>query len=398
MYLTPEEEKILNGEEGESKRKAMEILVALGRIFKAERLIPIESAQIAGVSYKSIGEAGLRWLKSMKDARVIVPSTLNPAGMDLVQWRLMGIDEDFARKQNEIIEIFRQIGVYISCTCIPYFSGNLPRFGSHIAWSESSAVCYANSVIGARTNREGGPSALAAAIIGKTPLYGLHIDENRKANQLVKVLTSLKQESDYGALGYLIGKELKSCIPFFKGIRNCSLDGLKALGAALAAAGNISMYHIEGVTPEAKKAIVDKIEKIDVDVDDIKRAYEELTTGSPEDVDLITIGCPHASLSEIRKVAEMISGKKVRRNRKLWIFTSIAIKEIADRSRYTAKIERAGGRVLTDCCMVVAPIEKMNFRTVATNSAKAAVYLPSMSKVDVVFCKIEDCIRIAVGD
>ena len=189
--------------------------MALGDIFGAERLVPVRSAQIAGVSFKNIGEAGLEWISDLQ-GRVVVPSILNPAGMDLCRWKEMGISEEFASRQKAIIEAYRRLGVTIDCTCTPYqIYDTLASRGDHLAWSESSAVSYANSIIGARTNREGGPSALAAALVGKTALYGYHLDENRMPTHLVVVDADL-QGSDFGALGFLAGRIVKDGVPQFR--------------------------------------------------------------------------------------------------------------------------------------------------------------------------------------
>jgi predicted aconitase len=179
MQLTKQEQKMLDGEEGYAVRKSMEILVALGEIYGAKNLIKVGSVQVAGVSYHNLGDAGLEFLNELAvDGKVRVLTTLNPAGMDLENWKQLGISPEFAEKQNLVIDAFKRMGILISCTCTPYLIGNLPLYGEHIAWSESSAVTFANSVLGAKTNREGGPSALAAAFVGKTPCYGLHLDEN----------------------------------------------------------------------------------------------------------------------------------------------------------------------------------------------------------------------------
>jgi predicted aconitase len=185
LQLTTEEEQMLAGEQGWATQKAMQILVALGSIYGAERMIPIASVQVAGVSYDNLGEAGLQFLAEMAKGggKVRVPTTLNPAGMDMENWRLLGISAEFAAKQSQVIEVFTLMGITPTCTCTPYLAGNLPKYGEHLAWSESSAVCYANAVIGARTNREGGPSALAAALTGRTPEYGLHLDNKRIPNR-----------------------------------------------------------------------------------------------------------------------------------------------------------------------------------------------------------------------
>ena len=168
VRLEPEEEAILAGAEGPAARKALEIVLTLGRIYGAERLVPVASVQVAGVSYRNLGDAGLEFLRDWAEqgARVRVPTTLNPAGMDLDAWGEMGIPEAFARRQGEVIAAYVRMGIAPTCTCTPYLVGNVPAYGEHIAWSESSAVCYANAVLGARTNREGGPSALAAAVCG----------------------------------------------------------------------------------------------------------------------------------------------------------------------------------------------------------------------------------------
>jgi len=173
MRLTEEEQDMLNGKQGKAAKKSMEILTTLGDIFESEGMIDVYGVQIAGVSYANLGEAGLEWLSEMaEDGRVKVLTTLNPAGMDRENWQALGIDKEFAKNQNRAIEAFAKMGIITTCSCTPYLIGNAPHYGQHIAWAESSAVCYANSVIGARTNREGGPSALAAAITGVTPNYG----------------------------------------------------------------------------------------------------------------------------------------------------------------------------------------------------------------------------------
>jgi predicted aconitase len=231
MYLTKEEEKILDGEKGEVLERMFRLLVRLGDIYGADKMIPVGSVQVAGVSFKSIGDPGLDFLEdfSSKGAKVQVLTYLNPAGMDLEDWEKLGFPKEFADKQMRIMNAFKKMGIVITSTCTPYLAGNLPRFREHIAWSESSAVSFANSVIGARTNREGGPSALAAALCGVTPNYGLHLDENRKPSMVIDVDANLEFNSNFGALGYHVGKQVKKAIPYFKGLSNANTDQLKAL-------------------------------------------------------------------------------------------------------------------------------------------------------------------------
>src|SRR5208337_3808749 len=186
MQLDPEDERILAGEQGETRQKMLELLIALGKVFGAEKLVPIRSAQVSGASYKTIGKYGLEWLSSL-DARAVVPAVLNPIGMPRTRWEEMGIDPDFAKKQQAVVAAYERLGIRLDCTCTPYYLHET-RYGDHLAWSESSAVSYANSVLGARTNREGGPSALAAALVGKTPCYGLHLAKNRVPQMVIDVM------------------------------------------------------------------------------------------------------------------------------------------------------------------------------------------------------------------
>jgi len=388
VYLTEEEEKMLSGGHGEVVERSFRLLVRLGEIYGADRMVPIGSVQVAGVSYKSIGDPGLDFLEDIaeKGAKVRVPTTLNPPGMDLEDWKELGFPEDFAEKQLRIIDAFKRMGIMMTATCTPYLVGNLPRFGEHIAWSESSAVSFANSVIGARTNREGGPSALAAALCGVTPNYGLHLDENRRPSFLVKVDAELKSNSDFGALGYHVGKIVKDKVPYFWGIKDADVDQLKALGAAMAASGAVALYHVEGLTPEAGLMNPSGLEEIEVGDRELREAYEKLNTG--KDPDIIILGCPHASLKEIATLACKLEGKRLRKP--LWICTSRITKEAATRMGFTGLIEKAGGKVVADTCAVVSPIERMGYRTTAVDSGKAANYLPGFCKQQVVFKSLDD--------
>jgi predicted aconitase len=396
MYLTPLEEKIFNGERGATYQKAIEILIALGDIYDADRLIPIKSAQIAGVSYKTIGDAGLEWISDLK-GKVAVPSILNPAGMDRECWKEMGISGDFAEKQKKILRAYEALGVRIECTCTPYhIFDNIASLGDHVAWSESSAISYANSVIGARTNREGGPGALAAALIGKTANYGFHLDENRKPGLLIKVDAKLS-DSDYGALGYIAGEMVGDKVPFFRLKSIPSKDELKSLGAAMAASGAVALYYVEGVTPEADKYEA-PLETITIEESQIKEVYESpcktqyLNMGSCEP-DLIAFGCPHSSPDELSKLAHLLDGKKVKKE--VWVCTSRAIK---DRNpELIARIKRSGTKVFCDTCMVVSPASE-RFKCMMVNSGKAHKYVPNLCGVKSILARTEKCIEEALRE
>ncbi len=362
MHLTRYEEKILDGEMGEGYAKMMKILVKIGEIYGADELIPIKSAQISGVSYNTIGEHGLYFLKSLEGVKVSVPATLNPLAFDERYIDLLKVDPHIYKRQMEIIKAYVDMGIKPTATCTPYYYDNVPKLGEHIAWAESSAVIYANSIIGARTNREGAVTALAAAIIGKTPNYGLHLDENRRATHIVDVKFKPEGE-DYPLIGLFIGESING-IPYlrFAGTN----DDFKLMGAAMAASGSISMYHIENFTPEFKNALSDEVERIEVEREDLDRMKREV------DVELVAIGCPHVSPSELRRIAEFVKGKKKKKNVQLWIFVARSVwKRYEDLVKL---IEEFGGKVMVDTCVVVSNAGKI-YKKIGTTSGKAAFYL-----------------------
>jgi len=435
MHLSSEERAMLAGEHGPGVRKAMEIVTALGRIYGAERLAPVRSVQVAGVSYKNLGDAGLEFLAewASQGARARVPTMLNPAGMDLVRWRELGFDAAFAQKQLAVVAAFARMGVKTTCTCTPYLVGNRvvsaangqPGLGEHVAWAESSAVSFANSVLGARTNREGGPSALAAAITGRTAAYGLHLDENRRATLHVTVRCPVVSTADYGALGYLVGQVARNRVPFFEGLGigdwglgtgNWELgiggysprseaegnwDRLKALGAAMAASGAVGLYHVAGVTPEAvagADVLAPDAERLEIR--DLSPGYAALnqsisnTQYPTSTIDLVWIGCPHASLAEIERVVALLGGRQVRSA--LWITAAREVRRQAEQLGLLAALEACGGQIVADTCVIVAPVRELGFRSMATPSGKGAFYGPGHAGLAVRYGSLEQCIEAAV--
>jgi predicted aconitase len=384
MQLDDDDKCVLAGEYGETRQKMMEILVALGKVFGAERLVRIRSAQVSGASYKTIGKYGLDWLRSL-DARVVVPTVLNPIGMDRERWQDMGIPEDFSRKQQEVITAYQRLGIRLECTCTPYELTSI-RYGEHLAWSESSAVAYANSAIGARTNREGGPSALAAAIIGKTPCYGLHLLANRHPQLIIDPPSDFDWDpAKYGALGYLAGRLAGNRIPFFRGIRP-DADSLKALGAAMAATGAVALFHVEGITPESRifRYEVSELERFSIESGEIDRLFSAMP------VEAVAIGCPHCSPRELHRLAELLAGKKI--TRPLYIFTARGVRE--RNPGVVNAIEQSGARVYADTCMVVSPAMEQ-YGTIMVNSGKALAYVPDMCGALVRMGTTEECIETA---
>lgn len=381
---------MLAGEEGHATKKCMEILVALGKIYGARRLVRVSSVQVSGVSYKNLGDAGIEFLTELaEDGRARVKTTLNPAGMSLTSWQSQGISPEFARKQLDIIDAYGRLGVETTCTCTPYLAGNEPGFGEHIAWSESSAVVYANSVLGARTNREGGPSALAASLTGRTPLYGYHLDGPRIPTLAVDVEAKLKTAEDFSAMGYSVGKMAKNGVPFFRGIKRAGVEELKTLSAALASSGGVAMFHIEGITPESRVGCRGA-ERAAFTQGDLAEATAQLNdAGSP---DFVSVGCPHCSLDELSTIARLLEGRRV--TKEFWVCCSREVKRQSDAKGYSRAIEGSGAKFACDTCMVVAPVEEMGYRVVATNSAKACHYLRN-SGLRVRFLTLEECVAEA---
>ncbi|MHA2142045.1 MAG: aconitase X catalytic domain-containing protein [Candidatus Thorarchaeota archaeon] len=393
LKLIAEEKEMLEGKHGKATQKAMEIITTLGEIYGAERLIPVTSVQIAGVSYHNLGEAGLEYLSEMaEDGQARVLTTLNPAGMDMLEWKKHGISEDFAENQQRVVDAFAKMGVVTTCTCTPYLIGNLPHYGEHIAWAESSAVCFSNSVIGALTNREGGPSALASALTGKTAEYGFHLDKNRVAQVGYLVESELKNTDEFGLLGKVIGDRTGKKIPYITGISHSTTDQLMSFCASVATYGGVALFHMEGITPN-RTTIPDITET--VTKQDLEKARQELDDEDAE-IDFISVGCPHASINDIAKIAEMLDGKKVADGKTVWITTAKPTKDVAIKMGYYDKIERAGAYLVSDACCAVAPL-KGRFKGLMTDSAKACFYARGKNKFDIKIRTVDECIQEALA-
>jgi hypothetical protein len=400
MYLTREEERIYNGELGWGKKKAMEILVTIGDIFGAGRLIEIKNAHVSGVSYKTIGDAGLEFIENL-NGKVSVETTLNPIGLDRERWREMKIDPFFAEKQFQVLSAYKKLGIKDVCTCTPYYleDASNRRFetrkskicdvkikeGENLAWAESSAVIYANSVLGAKTNEEDGITALASAIIGKTPEYGYHLEENRTPKIAINVPEKIN-DSDYSVLGYILGKKIgkkfssEGKVPFLRFVSIPSKDELKYLGAALASSGSVDIFRFGDSIPKN----ID--ETLEITKKEIEEIYEEKEYLDP---DTVAIGCPHCSTRELKKISRLLKGKSVKKD--TWVFTS---RYIYNKNKNIVKdIERAGVKVFCDTCPVVSPLK---YDSVMVNSGKMYNYL-SMNKICTKIGSTEYCIEEATS-
>lgn len=391
MHLTKNQEKMLSGGEGEATQKGMEILVGLGDIFDAEGLIPVHNTHISGVSIRTAGEAGLNFIEEMveKGAEVSVPTTINPAAMDLRNWEALGAPKGLLKKQRRMVEAYQKMGALPTCSCTPYLTGNKPAFGQHIAWAESSAVIYANSVLGARTNREGAPSALASAITGLTPLHGHHMDENRSGTVRIKPDPEIFEENgsfNYGVLGYWIGKKFPESVPVVENL-SPNLNQHKSMGAGMATSGAIGLYHLPDVTPEAKEnpEICEADEVATFGREERENIIDELDQTS--EAELICIGCPHLSMSELKDLYEKAG------DREIWAFLPRELKKELNTDGIPSQTEKNSMKLVCDTCMVVAPLSEMGYSSIGVNSAKAAYYAPSLAGVKVHFAPLKELVK-----
>jgi hypothetical protein len=377
MYLTKEEERILDGEFGEGMQKAMELLVAIGDAYDAERMISVSRAHAA-----SSGQEGdLYFVELLADggARCRVPTSTNPV-YDIEYFdKLFKIPKYEADVARRVMEAYERVGAILSWSCIPYMAENIPLYGETVAFSESSATPYVNSVIGARTNREAAQSALAAGVIGKTPEYGLHFKKNRKGTHLIRVEAALKDEFDYTLLGYCVGKRVRYGIPVLAGVsRRPSTEELINFCAMSNVSGAVSMFYIPGFTvegPTLEEAFQGDVPKDKTTVTDyeLKQAYDELQTTTGK-IDFVMLGCPHYTLRQVQEVARFLKGKKIHEDVAFWVCTSATTKFLAEKSGCVDVIERAGGRVVVDTCIDEPCWIAYKDKVGMTDSPKCAYY------------------------
>ncbi|MEM2214081.1 MAG: aconitase X catalytic domain-containing protein [Candidatus Nezhaarchaeales archaeon] len=377
MKLSKMEKLMLKGRYGEACKRALELVIAIAESYGYGELVRIRGAHISGISYKNIGDSGLEYIKDLVEggAKVRVKTTTNPCGFDLDKPWLFDVDEGFFKKQMEIIRLLKEMGAKLSLTCTPYYVDNRPRRGDHIAWAESSAVIYANSVIGAYTTRESGPSALAAAITGRSALTRDHTDE-RKPSIMVNVQAKVFDYLDWSLLGYVVGKLAPDERPLLRVKRvTCSSDELKCFCAGLGASSTTSIFWLT----TSDYNVVQGVKRIKVTHRDLRRARDEWAlTRRPT---LVFIGCPHCSLREIKEIAKELRGKRVKEDIKLFISTSRSIYAMASELGLVEVLERARAHLIKDTCLIVSPIKLSKNDVVLTDSAKTAYYAETMTNV-----------------
>lgn len=393
--LSPVEEEMLAGAHGPGTAMAMRIVVRLARVMDAERLIPITSAHIDGCLYHGI--SGLDFVERLVEggARVVVPTTLNVASLDLLHPELYRGDEETARLARRLTDGYVSLGASPTWTCAPYQSTVRPGPGEQIAWAESNAIVFANSVLGARTNRYGDFIDACAAVTGRVPAAGLHLDHPRLATIRVDVELDRWEDSDYPVLGHLIGERLPDQVPVITGMPSATEDQLKMLGAAAASSGAIAMFHAVGITPEAptlayatggRPTLSIRLGRAELD-DGLRR----LSTVDTEEIDAVCLGTPHASAAELRRLWELLAGRKV----KTPTYVSTSRQTLTDLGETAERLTALGVVIVTDTCTYLTPILSETTRVVMTDSAKWAYYAPGNLGVEVVFGSTTRCVETA---
>jgi predicted aconitase len=378
MRLTDEEEEIRAGGRGPAARAAIEHQLAVGDFFGAQRLVPITNAHVMG-DWEVMGEGGYRYLQDVVAAggRVAVPTTRNATPVDVRYAERLRQEPALVAGEARVTTLLRELGVTSVDTCIGYQSLYQPTLGEHVAWGDTGAAIYANAVFGARTNFESGPAALAAALTGRTPEYGFHLEANRRPTVRCRIDFALGDLSDWGALGAVVGSSVSGyeTVPLLDCVEPpSSPDAIKHLGAALASYGSLGMFHLAGSTPEA--ASVDE-SAIDAEVvitrDQLDAVYDAVgTAGDP--VDLVVFTAPQLSLFELRRLAGLLDGQRLADDVTLIVTTNAMTRSAADDAGYLGSIEETGALVLQGTCWyIMAPAEMaeaFSWKRLVSNSAK----------------------------
>jgi predicted aconitase len=411
VRLSCYEESMLNGKYGPGSQMAMTIVVRMAEVLEATELLAVSQAHIDGCGLMS--DSGLEFAEKLValNARVSVPTTLNMIPLDLQNWRKQGVPENYALKATRMANAYIEMGCIPTWTCAPYQGYLAPHYRQQIAWGESNAIVYANSVFGARTNRYADYMDICAAITGRVPKYGLHLMENRRGQVLIRLVdlpqALFAENSFYPVLGYLIGKLVQDRVPVIDGLTaNLSSDNFKALGAAAASSGAVGLIHIIGLSPEAS-TLEDAFqssspeETIDVHMDDLLGAKAELSHSSRINgkLDAVVLGCPHFSFMEFQTLVKLIRqiGRSLSPEVRLIILTNQISMGLLQRADLLDEITGFGAELVLDTCVFHSPIVSSGAQLIMTNSGKCAYYGPGELNTQVLFADLEDCILSAIN-
>ncbi|HEY7287201.1 MAG TPA: aconitase X catalytic domain-containing protein [Vicinamibacterales bacterium] len=406
MQLTERDRRMLDGGDGPAAQLAMSILVRMAAVYGAAELMDISQAHIDSTIY--LGDATLEFAERLASlgARVAVPTSLNVSGVDECGWKNWAVTPEWAAKAARQMLAYEKMGAVPTWTCAPYQTAMRPVFGQQIAWGESNAIAFANSVIGARTERYPDLLDICCAITGRVPAIGLHLAENRAGEYLIRLVgvsEALQQDDQFFAvLGHLVGKLSEDRIPVIDGLSVRPIeDHLKAFAAAAASSGRVALFHMVGITPEAATlddAFQNRLPErvIDITPGDLRAARTELTTADGRELDMVILGSPHFSLEEFRRLAPLVAGRRVHPAVRFLVTSSRLMKEQAHEAGVLAPVLDFGAEITLDTCILASPMLPPEIRTLMTNSAKYAYYAPSLLNTRVTFGSLADCVESAV--
>lgn len=406
LALSSKDQEMLEGVHGPATKMAMSILVRMAEVSDAEELIDITGAHIDSTVY--IGEAGLEYAERLAGlgAKVVVPTTLNVSGLDEHHWKEWAVPPQWAKQAHRQMVAYQSMGTIPTWTCAPYQTEMKPSFGQQIAWGESNAIVFANSVLGARTERYPDLFDICCAITGRAPAIGLHLTKNRAGKLLMRLkdIPEALQTSDdfYPVLGHYLGKATQDRIPVIDGMGVIpNEDQLKALGAAAASSGAVALFHVVGVTPEAptREAAFQgnaPQETITITMDMLREARRELTHTDSGQLDMVVLGSPHFSLAEFKKLAPLVAGKKKNAQVKFLVTSSRAMSQLAQKAGFLEPLQAFGAQLTVDTCILTTPMLPKEIQHLMTNSAKFAYYAPGLLNKEIAFGSLTDCVNSAI--
>lgn len=406
LTLSPKDHEMLRGDLGPAAKMAMSIVARMAEVAGASELLDISGAHIDSTVY--IGEAGLEFAERLArlGAKVAVPTTLNVSGLDEHHWQEWAVPSEWARQAHRQMVAYRGMGTVPTWTCAPYQTELRPAFGQQIAWGESNAIVFANSVLGARTERYPDLFDICCAVTGRAPAIGLHLTENRAGQllfRLIEIPETLQRRDDfYPVLGNLIGKASLDKIPVIDGMEvRPDEDQLKAFGAATASSGGVALFHMIGITPEAPgltEAFQGKkpLQTIEVTMDKLRESRRELTHTDNDRLDMVVLGSPHFSLAEFRRLAPLLKGRKRHPDVRFLVTSSRAMTLLAERAGFLETLTAFGAQITVDTCILTSPMLPAEVHNLMTNSAKFAYYAPGLLGRQIAFGSLEDCVRSAV--
>ncbi len=405
IELTAEDEAMLAGEEGTAVQMAMRILVTMAGVYGAARLLDVASAHIDGCLYH--GYSGLEFAERLVagGARVRIPATLNVGAVDLLHPEHFQGNPQLAARATRLMQAYEEMGCQPIWTCAPYQAMHRPAFGTDVAWAESNAIVFANSVLGAHTNRYGDFIDICMAITGRAPAFGLHLPENRRGQLLFRLEgipeRLLHEDVLFPVLGYLLGKAAQSKIPVIEGLLpETTEDQLKALGAAAASSGAVALFHAVGVTPEAptlEAAFQGRPydQTIPVTLADLRRTLARLGTAEDGKIHVVALGSPHFSLTEFAALMPLLAQYPIHPEVEFIVCSNrLALAALQQRG-WLERLRAMGVRLVVDTCVVVAPIVRHQGGVLMTNSGKFAHYAPGNIGFEVVFGSLAECVRSA---